>query len=261
MRRAGVLAFAGVLALAVVGVGQVEAPDPSRATITSRVLRVIDGDTVDIRGSQRVRLLGIDTPELGEPYSEEAIAFTKRLLLFKTVRLELDVKERDVYDRLLAYAYVETDEGWVMANLEIVRAGLARLLIIPPNGKYRAQFEAAQLEAMIHHRGLWGTVGEVLTVSELEARISEVVNQVVTVRLTVAAVLAAGSGRRVDPSETRFGFHLFLVATCPPVGLGPGTEILATGVVEYASLKDGPRILIEDPTQIVLATDVEAVPP
>ena len=86
-------------------------------------------------------------------------------------------------------------------------------------------------------------------------------NQVVTVRLTVAAVLAAGNGRRVDPSETRFGFHLFLVATCPPVSLGPGTEILATGVVEYASLKDGPRILIEDPTQIVLATDVEAGSP
>jgi micrococcal nuclease len=186
MRRHRQFALACALLLLSAGPALAQASDPANATIDSRVLKIIDGDTVDIRGSTRVRLLNIDTPEVGQPYANEAIAFTKSLILFKNVRLELDVKERDTYDRLLAYIYVETETGWIMANLEIVRAGLAWLLFIPPNGKYRAEFEAARVDAMIHRRGLWGAVGGILTVAELEAGIGENVNQVVTVRLTVS---------------------------------------------------------------------------
>lgn len=259
-RRLGlavVLLFA--LFLAAVPVAA-DTPDPANATIDSRVLKIIDGDTVDIRNSTRVRLLNIDTPEVGQPYSSEAVAFTKSLILFKNVRVELDVKERDAYDRLLAYIYVETETGWVMANLEIVRAGLARLLIIPPNGKYRAQFEAAQLDAMIHRRGLWGAVGGVLTMSEAEARIGDIVNQVATVRFVVGQVTPTSRGTRVDPVEPgRLGFHLLLTPSCPAIALEPGVEILATGLVDYSSLKRGPKIAVDDPTQIVFARDLAPV--
>jgi micrococcal nuclease len=230
--------------------------DPANASISSRVLKIVDGDTVDVRNSTRVRLLNIDTPEVGQPYSNEAIAFTKSLILFKNVRLELDVKERDAYNRLLAYVYVETDSGWVMANLELVRAGLARLLFIPPNGRYRAEFEAALLDAMIHRRGMWGAVGGVLTVAELEAGIGENVNQVVTVRFTVATLSITAAGTRVDPTETGLGFHLLLLPACEAIALETGKEILATGLLDYSSLRSGPVLRIDDPTQIVFVQDV-----
>ncbi len=246
-----------VLVTLFVGVAFGDTPDQANATIDSRVLRIVDGDTVDIRGSTRVRLLNIDTPEIGQPYADEATALTRSLILSKNVRLELDVKERDAYSRLLAYVYVETDVGWVMANLEIVRAGLARLLIIPPNGKYRAEFEAALLDAMIHRRGLWGAVGGIVTVSALEAKIGDAVNQVVTVRFAVAGTSTSTRGTRVDPVEaTALGFHLLLTPICAAIALEPGVEILATGILEYASLKNGPQISIDDPTQIVFVRDL-----
>jgi micrococcal nuclease len=244
-----------VLILISAGLASAQAPDPANATIDSRVLKIIDGDTVDIRGSTRVRYLNIDTPEIGQPYSDLAIALNKSLVQFKNVRLETDVKERDAYDRLLAYVYVETDAGWVMANLELVRAGLARLLFIPPNGRYRAAFEAALLDAMIHRRGMWGAVGGVLTVAELEAGIGENVNQVVTVRFTVSRLSTSSRGTRVDPSETRHGFHLLLLPACAPIALEVGMEILATGLLDYSSLRNGPVLAIDDPTQIVFVQD------
>ncbi len=251
-----------VLAVLLAGPVLADAPDPANATIDSRVLRIIDGDTVDIRGSTTVRYLNINTPEVGQPYYAEATAFNKSLVRFKDVRLELDVKEHDAYGRLLAYVYVETETGWVMANLEIVRAGLAELLIIPPNGKYHAEFEEAQLDAMIHRRGLWGAVGGILTVAEVEADIFDAVNQVVTVRLTVAQTSTSWRGTRVDPLEpTTWGFHLLLTADCVPIALESGVEILATGILEYPSQKNGPQISIDDPTQIVFTRDLVTTEP
>lgn len=257
MRRR--LCFCALLVWVLLLAGPVlgDVPDPANATLDSRVLKIIDGDTVDALNTTRVRYLNIDTPEIGQPFAAEASEFNRQLVRFKDVRLELDVKQRDAYNRLLAYVYVETDSGWVMANLEIVRAGLARLLIIPPNGKYRAEFEAAQLDAMIHRRGLWGAVGGILTVDELEADISDVVNQVVTVRLTVSQLTTSARGTRVDPTEpTEHGFHLLLLPGCPPITLAPGDEILATGVVDYSSIKRGPLLAIDDPTQIVFVRDL-----
>ncbi len=264
MRRHRRFAIACALVLVCVGLAsaQVGTPDQANATIDSRVLKIVDGDTVDIRNSTRVRLLNIDTPEIGQPYAAEAAAYTRSLILFKNVRLELDVKSHDAYNRLLAYVYVETESGWVMANLEIVRAGLARLLIIPPNGKYRAEFEAAQLDAMIHRRGLWGAVGGIMTVPELEAEIGDAVNQVVTVRFTVSGTSTSTRGTRVDPAEaTALGFHLFLTPDCAPIALEPGVEILATGILEYSSLRSGPQLSIDDPTQIVFTRDLETAVP
>ncbi len=238
------LCLCALLIAFVVPIGHVlaDVPDPANATIDSRVLKIIDGDTVDIRNSTRVRLLNIDTPEVKQPYSNEAIAFTKSLILFKNVRLELDVKERDNYDRLLAYIYVETETGWVMANLEM--------------------FEAAQRDAMIHRRGLWGAVGGVITVAELEADISNAVNQVVTVRMTVNQLSTTSRGTRIDPAEaTAHGFHLLLTPDCAAIALEPGVEILATGLVDCSSLKRGPEIAIDELTQIVFVRDLEVPAP
>jgi micrococcal nuclease len=255
MRRRLCLPVCLVLVILLTGLAFGDAPDPADATIDSRVLKIVDGDTVDIRGSTRVRYLNIDTPEIGQPYADLATELNRQLVRFKDVRLELDLKERDAYNRLLAYVYVETDSGWVMANLELVRAGLARLLFIPPNGRYRAEFEEALLDAMIHRRGMWGAVGGVLTVAELEAEIGENVNQVVTVRFTVATLSITAAGTRVDPTETGLGFHLLLLPACEAIALEAGTEILATGLLDYSSLRSGPVLRVDDPTQIVFVRD------
>ena len=124
---------------------------------------VVDGDTVDmiIDGvEERVRLIGIDTPETKKAntsiqcFGPEATAFTQSLLPEGTaVYLERDVEARDVYGRLLAYAYVAETGSFV--NLEIVRAGYAQPLTIPPNVAHSTEFVDAARTAEHDNVGLW----------------------------------------------------------------------------------------------------------
>jgi micrococcal nuclease len=125
--------------------------------------RVIDGDTVDIEiggRTERVRLIGIDTPETVKPnspvecFGPEASSFTKRLLPEGTrVLVVRDVEARDDYDRLLAYVYRADDDLFV--NLEIVRQGYAALLTFPPNVAHVDDFVAAARAAEAADLGLW----------------------------------------------------------------------------------------------------------
>lgn len=116
------------------------------------VLRVIDGDTVALKGGQRVRYIGIDTPEKGRPYYLEAKKENEKLVLGKKVRLEFDVEKQDKYGRTLAYVYV----GDVFINAELVKNGYAMVYTCPPNVKYAKTFLALQREARKAERGLWG---------------------------------------------------------------------------------------------------------
>ena len=136
---------------------------PTEFTANATVLRVVDGDTADfdIGGTkERVRFIGIDTPETKKPdtpvqcYGPEASAFTASLLPEGTrVHLERDVEARDKYGRLLAYVYL-TDGTFV--NLAIVRGGYAHLLTIPPNVAHADDFVAAARAAEAQNAGLWG---------------------------------------------------------------------------------------------------------
>ena len=79
---------------------------PSVVRVT-KVAAVIDGDTIEIEGGQWVRYLGIDTPEIGQPFYEEARNKNKELVLGKNVRLDICKSEpKDKYGRLLAYVYI-----------------------------------------------------------------------------------------------------------------------------------------------------------
>ena len=131
------------------------------------VRRAVDGDTVELQDGQLVRYIGIDTPESrrrdarGEwvedpqPLSHEATEFNRRLVEGRRVRLEYDAQTHDRYHRLLAYVYVESGGREVMVNAELLRAGLAQLLTIPPNVKYVERFRALVEEARRQRRGLW----------------------------------------------------------------------------------------------------------
>ncbi len=122
--------------------------------------RVIDGDTivVDINGKQeRVRLIGVDTPETVHPekpveyFGKEASEFTKRMVEGKKVRLEYDWQDRDKYGRLLAYVYL-TDGTFL--NAEIIKQGYGFAYTRFPF-KYLEEFRGYEREARENGRGLW----------------------------------------------------------------------------------------------------------
>lgn len=128
---------------------------------TGTVVRTIDGDTIEVRLGrrlQRVRLLGVDTPETKAPdrpvgcFGPEAAAFTAAVLTGARVRLEDDVERTDRYGRRLAYVHVDGRRF----NDVLLRRGYARLLVIPPNGTHARALLAEELEARRERRGLWG---------------------------------------------------------------------------------------------------------
>lgn len=134
---------------------------PSNAVVT----HVVDGDTIDatIDGvSERIRLIGIDTPETKKPntpiqcFGPEASAYTTMLLPIGTpVYLERDQVGRDDYGRLLAYVYRSSDGLFV--NLDIVAGGFAKPLTIAPNNAYADQFVDAARLAERANIGLWAS--------------------------------------------------------------------------------------------------------
>ena len=89
------------------------------------VTLVIDGDTFEIHSGESVRLICIDTPELGDSGSYEAKEFLEGLILNKEVRLEKDISETDKYGRLLRYVYVNESGKEVFVNKELVQNGYA----------------------------------------------------------------------------------------------------------------------------------------
>ena len=122
-----------------------------------KVIRVIDGGTIEIEGGERVRYIGIDTPETVDPrkpvqcFGVEASRKNKELAGDKEVRLEKDVTDRDKYGRLLRYVWV----GDTLINLELVKQGFASSYSYPPDIKYQDDFVKAEREARDVKRGLW----------------------------------------------------------------------------------------------------------
>jgi micrococcal nuclease len=120
---------------------------------------VSDGDTIVLARLGKVRLIGIDTPEVhgeAECYGREASRFTKRLLpKGRRVEYRLGVEPRDRYGRALAYVWADGR----MVNLLLAERGFAQPLTIPPNVEYAERFVAAARRAREAGRGLWGESG------------------------------------------------------------------------------------------------------
>ncbi|MGH7360984.1 MAG: thermonuclease family protein, partial [Candidatus Methylomirabilales bacterium] len=121
----------------------------------SRVARVLDGDTVVLESGERVRYLGINAPEAGQPLAAEATARNAALVRGRTVTLETDTEVRDQYGRLLAFVYV----GGTSVSATLIQEGLAHVLLIPPNGKHAEDLLVLQREAQAARRGIWGPAG------------------------------------------------------------------------------------------------------
>jgi micrococcal nuclease len=136
---------------------------PTALDPNATMLEVVDGDTIDVTidgHRERVRLIGIDTPETKKPntpvqcFGPEATKFTKSLLPpDAALHLERDVVARDDYGRMLAYVYLSGDGTFV--NMEIVVKGFARPLTIAPNVAHADAFAAAARAAHDNNIGLW----------------------------------------------------------------------------------------------------------
>ena len=161
--------MAAVLATlaALVAVAGCSAGSPPTEPGAGQVVRVVDGDTLDVALAgveERVRLIGIDTPETSDPrspvecFGEEASRHLAALVPPGTaVRLERDVEARDRYGRLLAYLHRASDGLFV--NQAMARAGMAAAVTYPPNEARTDEVVAATAEARAAGRGLWGACG------------------------------------------------------------------------------------------------------
>ena len=153
-----------MLVLAVVSAGcdlpLDETAGGARGKTSARVTKHTDGDTLWLSGIGKVRLIGVDTPEVYgevECFGREASAFVERLLpLGSRVTYRLGIDPRDRYDRALAYVY--TDGGRFL-NLLLVKRGYALPLTVPPNVEYAGRFAGAARRARRAGRGLWASGG------------------------------------------------------------------------------------------------------
>jgi micrococcal nuclease len=149
-------------------------PGPTPALAESppaqaQVIRVIDGDTIQVRighVTELVRYIGIDTPETvhptrgPEPYGEAAKEVNRTLVEAQVVTLVFDVQERDRYFRLLAYVWV----GDRLVNAELVKKGYASAAAFPPNVRHAEYFRQLERNAREWKQGLWAdpaTAGQV----------------------------------------------------------------------------------------------------
>ena len=167
----------------VTGTPVVSAPSPLDATLTppatiaaeglqpARVVRVIDGDTIEVEidgAEYTVRYIGVDTPETVHPsqpvgcFGPEASNYNEQLVEGETVALEKDVSETDQFGRLLRYVWTGQNaaqgEGQTMVNAVLVLNGYAQVVTFPPDVKYQDLFLDYQREAREAGRGLWGEV-------------------------------------------------------------------------------------------------------
>lgn len=118
---------------------------------TANVSKVIDGDTIQIETGEKVRLLGINAPERGQPYYEEAKTRLEELVEGKEVKLRGDVVTNDQYGRLLRYVFINGKH----VNVMLVREGQANVYVIPPNVNYENELYEAQNAAINEGIGIW----------------------------------------------------------------------------------------------------------
>jgi endonuclease YncB( thermonuclease family) len=147
-----------------VAILQLSSPTPKIVRSDPVLVRaVVDGDTIDVVSVGRVRLLGIDAPELGRgfdtaaPFAKEARDRLVALVLHRWIRLEQEGQALDAYSRHLAY--VLTEDG-VFVNAVLVRDGLARISARTPLSRL-PDLQRAEAEAQAFRRGMWGSTPQV----------------------------------------------------------------------------------------------------
>jgi micrococcal nuclease len=149
-----------VLDTATVTATPTRTPTPNRNLQTAQVTAVLEGDLIQVLlegGLYQVKYILIDAPAFNdpekgtEPFGTESLELNRRLVEGQTVTLEKDESETDVAGRLLRYVYV----GDLMVNEEMLRQGLARVELLPPDLKYASRFQQVEQAAQTTNVGIW----------------------------------------------------------------------------------------------------------
>lgn len=225
------------------------------------VEKVIDGDTVIIKGGKTIRYIGIDTPEIRkrekdkwvyspQPFALEAKELNQMLVEKKWVRLEYDVEKRDKYKRLLCYVFVNN----IFVNAKLIEEGLAFLYTSPPNVKYVDKFIYLQRKAREEERGIWKiyTRGAILQEEAKKhiGELAEVIGRVTKVKEREKTfILNFGQAKKNDFKVAIFKKDLkyFLAQKIDPSIYYIGKKVKVYGRIKYYL---GPEIIVRHPTQI-----------
>jgi micrococcal nuclease len=225
------------------------------------VEKVIDGDTIVLKGGQIVRYIGIDTPESRrkengkwvyepQPFAKETIELNRELVESKRVKLEYDVEKKDKYNRLLCYVFV----NGTFVNARLIEEGLAFLYTYPPNVKYVDKFVHLQKEARLGEKGIWKVYARgAIPAKQAKAHIgelAEVEGRVIKTRgKEKLAILYFGQGKTGDFKVAIFkkDFRYFLAR-----GIEPKKYYTGKKVKVYGKIKNyfGPEIVVNHPAQI-----------
>jgi micrococcal nuclease len=124
------------------------------ATTEVRVTKVFDGDTVKTETGEKIRYIGINSPEKGEPFSSDATELNKQLVLGKSIGIEYDIQKKDRFGRTLAYVFSDNN----LVNIVLVKKGLVVSETIQPNVKYQDKIVDGQKEARDNCLGIWANL-------------------------------------------------------------------------------------------------------
>lgn len=136
------------------------------ADLTATVQEVLDGDTISLDDGRKVRYLGINAPEHGQPYAREATNFNRQLVRGLPVRLEFDRIREDRFGRVLAYVYLDD----TMVNERLLAEGWAHVFLMPPNTRHAERFLRLQEKAKAARKGIWKTVRGPLKITRIEPK-------------------------------------------------------------------------------------------
>jgi len=237
--RAALLAFIWVVLLA---------PASFAADLVGTVREVIDGDTIVLHDGRKVRYLGINAPEHGQPYAHEATNLNRRLVSGLSVRLEFDQVPEDRYGRLLAYVFrmgctgrsARCQEG-EMVNERLLGEGWAHIFVMPPNTRYAERFVQIQEKAKVARKGMWKTVRGPLKITRIEPKGDGEegkgpLAEFVRIANISAQIVEVGNFSIADRDGHRYRF--------PPARLRPGHVLtLVTGKGQDRRDETGPITL------------------
>ncbi len=218
--------------------------------VSEKVLRVIDGDTMEVSGGERVRLLGIDAPEKGAPLAGLATARLRELTASGLVTLEM-CEERDIYGRLLATVRTQR----VNVNRILLREGMALPMLIPPCGRPVAvDVLAAAAHGAVSGKGIYSLNGYGII---LHTEAGDHIGKHAIVKGTILELHKGkkvwhfnfGSDWKTDFTAVLFreGQHKFNDLGLDPANL-VGSEVLVIGKVKRYN---GPEIIVRGPDQIL----------
>ena len=256
MTRLRVLALLALAAVHLPCSALADCPLPASRT-DADVLHVIDGDTLLVSDAGKIRLIGIDTPEVGrdgassEPLADLARETLSQLIAQSggAVRFTSGKEVRDRYQRRLAHVY---DQDGRNLSEELLRRGLAYLAIIPPNDRFSDCYLKAETEARARHRGLWRAPAlQALRLTRDATGFERIAGRVERVRRTerVTWIEMEGGLQLRILSEDLQRFDPTLVASLP------GGQIEIRGWL-YRH-RGRPRMRLRHPSAIILETAVE----